>query len=178
MSNAQRFFAILTCCLAFANPAAAGGFGFFRASLSDAGNVPPYTSLTNATGRISLRSFRGSLHYSLSASNLGNAFASHIHCAPAGMAGPIGVTLFQTSPEAAITLNGTLAHGPIAGPNPGNDCGWDDLHDVIDPDGQMRVRRCPFALPDAPKVHQQPRRAQSRETSPIVRRWRLARLTR
>ena len=95
-------------------------------------------SPTDARGQLTIRS-SGSLHYSLQVSNLLNAFAAHIHCAGVGEAGPIGVTLFQMSafqspplPDSAITVNGTLAHGKIQAPDPGNACGWIDLDDVRD----------------------------------------------
>ena len=84
MSNVQRSLLILTCSLLFANPAVARGFNFFHAVLTDAENVPPFASPTNARGKLSLRGFRGSLHYSLSASTLSNAFAAHIHCGAPG----------------------------------------------------------------------------------------------
>jgi hypothetical protein len=131
-----RFFLAGIGCLGLASPAAATGF--FSANLSDAENVPPFMSPTDARGRITIRSFR-SLRYNLHVSNLLNAFAAHIHCGEVGEAGPIGVTLFQMSafqdpplPDSAITLNGTLAHGKIEAPDPGNACGWIDLDDVVD----------------------------------------------
>ena len=55
--------------------------------------------------------------------------AAHIHCAPTGVNGPIGVTLFSGAP---VSVNGTLAQGPILAPDLGNGCGWLDVDDVID----------------------------------------------
>ena len=133
MLIAFRFALVLAVCLVFAGSARAGGF--FRAELSDAENVPPFMSPTNAEGRLLIRvTFRGELRYSLDVSNLQNAFAAHIHCGQFGVAAPIGVTLFQTANpfDAAITLNGTIAHGPILAPDPGNSCGWVELEDVVD----------------------------------------------
>ena len=136
MRSTLRFLLVGIGCLGLASPAAAGGF--FSANLSDAQNVPPFMSPTDARGRLAIRNFR-SLHYSLHVSDLRNAFAAHIHCGEVGEAGPIGVTLFQMSaihhpplPDSFITLNGTLAHGKIQAPDPGNACGWVDLDDVVD----------------------------------------------
>ena len=128
MRNAYRFILMLTCSLALAAPAAAG---VFRATLSDAENVPPFMSPTQAEGGLKLKSSRRKLQYELTVSNLQNAFAAHIHCAEAGVAGPVGVTLFQGTPGAAFTLNGTIAHGRILGPDRVNGCGWVNLRDVI-----------------------------------------------
>ena len=132
----HRFFLLVTCWLTLASPANAGGFAFFQADLSDAQNVSAATSPTDAEGRLTLWSIRGALHYRLTVSNLQNAFAAHIHCAPIHETGFPGVTLFQMlSPEAAITLNGSLAHGAILAPDRlldgSNLCGWGDLRDVI-----------------------------------------------
>ena len=136
MRRAFRLIPLLACCLGFASPALAGGF--FKADLSDAENVPPFTSDTNAEGRFAAALFHGKLRYTLNVSNLPNAFAAHIHCGAEGAAGPPGVTLFLTNPGAAVTLNGTIAHGPILAPDRSplpdveNPCGWEDLDDVVD----------------------------------------------
>ena len=132
MQTAYRLMLVLACCIAFAESAQAS-VSFFRANLSDVENVPAFASPTGAEGRFFIhKSFRGELRYSLDVSNLPNAFAAHIHCGAAGVAAPIGVTLFETSLDAALTLNGTIAHGPILAPNPDNACGWVDLGDVLE----------------------------------------------
>ncbi len=136
MQTTFRFLLALACCVAFASSAEARSRLFFRADLSDAENVDEFVSPTMAEGLLVIhRSFRGKLRYSLDVSNLPNAFAAHIHCAPMGMDGPPGVTLFMMEPDAAITLNGTIAHGPIMAPDRPefgeNFCGWLDLDDVL-----------------------------------------------
>ena len=69
------------------------------------------------------------LSYKLIVANLENVVAAHIHCAPEGLNGSVGVTLFQGSP---VSVAGILAQGPILAPNAGNGCGWIDLDDVLD----------------------------------------------
>jgi hypothetical protein len=54
------------------------------------------------------------------------AVAGHIHCAPAGSNGSVGVTLLSEP-------NGTdgKVRGSFTGPDADNDCGWTTLNDVI-----------------------------------------------
>jgi hypothetical protein len=62
--------------------------------------------------------------------HLQDIFAAHIHCAPAGVNGPIGVTLFSGGP---VSIDrGLLVNASFAEPNAGNACGWETLADVID----------------------------------------------
>jgi len=70
-----------------------------------------------------------SLDQKLILANINNVVAAHIHCAPVGVNGPVGVTLFSGPPT---TVNGILVQGPILAPNPGNACGWLDLNDLIE----------------------------------------------
>jgi hypothetical protein len=99
----------------------------FRAHLVGSEENPPVD--TTATGQVVFRLDAGgsSLHYTLIVANIEDVFASHIHCGPVGVNGPVGVTLFAGS---TVTVNGILAKGTITTPNPGNACGWADLADV------------------------------------------------
>ena len=104
--------------------------GNFTAHLNDDENVPAFASPTDAQGQFNAhRSGNDSLRYTLNVTNLPNVVASHIHCGPAGDAGPVGVTLFVGGP---VSTNGMLAHGEILAPDFVNGCGWDTLDDVID----------------------------------------------
>ena len=58
-----------------------------------------------------------------------NVVAAHIHCAPEGVNGPVGVTLFLGAP---VSMAGVLTRGPILAVDAGNLCGWLDLDDLID----------------------------------------------
>ena len=69
-----------------------------------------------------------SLSYKLIVANVENVVAAHIHCAPEGTNGPVGVTLFGGSP---VSVAGILAQGPILAPNAGNACGWADVTDIL-----------------------------------------------
>jgi hypothetical protein len=114
---------------AFLVPAAsgAGNGNSFVASLRGANEVPPAD--TNARGMAQFRVNDGELSYKLIVANIENVVAAHIHCAPAGANGAVGVTLFLGAP---VSTNGILAQGPIAAPDAVNGCGWADLDDVID----------------------------------------------
>jgi hypothetical protein len=106
-------------------PAWAGGN--FAAHLNGGNQVPPFDTL--AQGQFIARLQGDDLSYLLNVANIMNVVAAHIHCAPEGVNGPVGVTLFLGAP---MSVNGTLAQGPILAPDPNNGCGWLDLDDVID----------------------------------------------
>ncbi len=61
--------------------------------------------------------------------NLEEIVAAHIHCAGAGEDGPVGVTLFSGDP---VTHDGILVDTNEIEPDPGNECGWQDIIDVGD----------------------------------------------
>ena len=117
---------VVVSALALGGPALAQGN--FTAHLDGAGQVPPFD--TQAQGQF-IGKLRGGdeLSYKLNVANIMNVVAAHIHCAPEDMNGAVGVTLFLGGP---VSVNGTLAQGPILGPDLNNGCGWVDLDDVID----------------------------------------------
>lgn len=100
----------------------------YRAHLSGDQEVPAVDTTAQGQVIFQLDADGASLDYKLIVANIDNVFASHIHCAPAGENGPVGVTLFS---GATVTVNGILAEGPITAPNPGNACGWATLADVV-----------------------------------------------
>jgi hypothetical protein len=100
----------------------------FRAHLSGSNEVPAVNTQAQGHAIFQLSKDGSSLHYKLIVANIDDVFAAHIHCAPAGQNGPIGVTLFG---GAVVTINGILAEDDITAPNEGNACGWDDLEDVV-----------------------------------------------
>ena len=102
----------------------------FVAHLDQKETVPTAAVQTNATAQLVVKEQDdANLSFMLLVAGLQNVAAAHIHCAPVGVAGFVGVTLFLSAP---IDANGILAQGPIAGPDPGNLCGWLDNDDVID----------------------------------------------
>lgn len=105
-----------------------GGIRNFRTHLSGDEEVPPVE--TNAQGQATFQSNEAgdALEYRLIVANIDDVVAAHVHCAPAGENGPVGVTLFGGGP---VSANGTLAEGTITEPDDGNGCGWSDLDDVL-----------------------------------------------
>ena len=97
------------------------------AHLDGAEEVPPFETLAQGQAVFKVRA--GTLSYKLIVANIPNVAASHIHCAPSGANGPVGVTLFAGAPT---TVNGILTQGPILAPDGGNACGWVDVDDIID----------------------------------------------
>ncbi len=104
----------------------AQGFGSFRAQLTGDEQVPVLdtAAIGNAVVIVTPRGVR----YTLVVNNAVDVVAAHIHCAPAGAIGQVGVTLYQGSP---VTINGNLARGPILAPDADNLCGWIDLDDLV-----------------------------------------------
>ncbi len=107
----------------------------FFADLSGDEEVPPAD--TNAQGVVTLRStdefslfYVTVFDYRLIVNNIENVIAAHIHCAPAGVNGPVGVTLFS-GPTASGPKNGVLVKDAFTAPNTDNGCGWVDLDDVL-----------------------------------------------
>jgi hypothetical protein len=101
--------------------------GTFVGHLSGDQEVPAFD--TKAQGQAIFRGRDDSLNYKLIVAAIENIVAAHLHCAPAGQNGPVGVTLFFGGP---VTVTGILAQGPILAPDSTNSCGWTDLDDVID----------------------------------------------
>jgi hypothetical protein len=100
----------------------------YLAHLSGDQEVPPVK--TDARGKAGFvpNSDASAMNYQLLVMNIENVVASHIHCAPEGVNGPVGVTLFAGGP---VSPDGVLAQGTITAPDDGNSCGWQSLADVI-----------------------------------------------
>ncbi len=90
----------------------------FKAELAGSNENPPVQ--TNASGRAKFDFENDTMKFKVEVTNIKDAFASHIHLAPAGQAGPIVVTLYP-GPQKNGTFSGTLAEGTatatdLAGP--------------------------------------------------------------
>ena len=95
-------------------------------NLTGSQEVPPV--MTNMTGNAELVFEGGRLRVRLNVrNNTNDIFAAHIHCAPPGVNGPVGVTLFMGSFTAR---KGTLVKQFFTSPDPGNACGWTSIDDV------------------------------------------------
>jgi hypothetical protein len=69
------------------------------------------------------------LQFRLVVENINNVRAAHIHCAPAGVNGPVGVTLF--SGGGLGPTNGILSQGIATAPDATTTCPWTSLADVV-----------------------------------------------
>ena len=97
-----------------------------KADLDGRQEVPAVT--TDMTGEIEVKIKNDRLKFKLKVKdNRHNISAAHLHCAPPGTNGPVGVTLFSGS---FTNTKGKVAKGKVRAPDPDNDCGWSNLADV------------------------------------------------
>jgi CHRD domain len=64
--------------------------------------------------------------------NLKNVVAAHIHCAPAGENGAVGVTLFDPVIPGEGSVDVTSIRGTITAPDTDDGCEWADLADLVE----------------------------------------------
>lgn len=102
----------------------------FKAHLNGAQEVPTRATLAQGQAILQLSDDGTALDVKLIVANIENVFAAHIHCAPAGVNGPIGVTLFMGAPGSG-RFDGVLAERTVTAPDPGNACGWTNLGSVV-----------------------------------------------
>jgi hypothetical protein len=102
----------------------------FRAGLSGDQVVPPVATSARGWAYFRLNDSETWLRFLLVAEDIVDATGAQIHCAPTGVNGPVGVTLFSGG---SITIPGIalLARGFVVSPDEGNACGWMDLADVL-----------------------------------------------
>ena len=126
MKKLYAIILVLAALLIVTGTASAGFDVESEADLDGSQEVPAV--VTGMTGEAEVEIENGELEFELEVeNNTHDIFASHIHCAPADVNGPVGVTLFTGSFTAA---EGTLAEGTITAPDAGNGCGWANLADV------------------------------------------------
>jgi hypothetical protein len=89
--------------------------------------VPPVETRARGQALLQFNSARTALDFTVLIGNIAGVTASHIHCGPEGVGGPIGVTLFSDGPR---DVNGILTRGSATSPDEGNTCGWETLDDV------------------------------------------------
>ena len=95
-------------------------------NLTGGQEVPPV--MTDMTGNAELVFEGGRMRVRLNIrNNTNDIFAAHIHCAPPGVNGPVGVTLFMGS---FTDRRGTLVKEFFTSPDPGNGCNWATIDDV------------------------------------------------
>ena len=114
-----------------ADPTAQMEPNHFIAKLDGTQEVPPRT--TYAVGQASFRiRDETQLDFTLTKLNVKNFVAVHIHCAPAGENGPVGVTLFGPVDPGGGPVDITLIQGTITAPDADNGCEWSDLAAVVE----------------------------------------------
>ncbi|WP_411967184.1 CHRD domain-containing protein [Haloferax sp. YSSS75] len=101
----------------------------FRAHLTGDEEVDPVETKAQGQMLVTFDDDLTELSYTLIVANIDDVVAAHIHCAPAGQNGPVGVTLFGGGPTSA---SGILAKETVTEPNPGNACGWTSIEDVYE----------------------------------------------
>lgn len=99
----------------------------FRAHLRGDEEVPPVETDAQGQATFMFNDDLTELSFELNVANIEDVVAAHVHCAPEGVNGPVGVTLFGGGP---VSPDGTLATGTITAPDSDNDCEWEDLSDV------------------------------------------------
>ena len=103
----------------------------FEAQLDGEQEVPPRT--TEATGKATFEvRDETELDFSLNVFDIQNIIAVHLHCAPAGENGPVGVTLFGPVAPGGGAVDTFSAGGSITAPDTDNECGWADVAAVVD----------------------------------------------
>jgi hypothetical protein len=99
----------------------------FEADLSPEEEVadPPVDSDGKGEAEFTVR--RDRVRYNVEWADLTSGVVmGHIHCAPTGVNGPVGVTLVHEPLDADDRVRGSFT-----GPDPGNDCGWTTLDQVL-----------------------------------------------
>jgi len=104
------------------------GSANFRAHLNGDGEVPPVDTQAQGQAAFQFNQEVTEMDFRVLVANIQDVVASHIHCAPAGVNGPVGVTLFTGGP---VSVDGILAEGAVNAPDAGNGCNWSSLQDVL-----------------------------------------------
>lgn len=108
---------------------AIAGTDNFHAHLNGAGNVPATDTQAQGQAVFKFSKDARTMYYKITTANIEDVFASHIHCAPVGINGPVGVTLLFLN-EPISNPEGVVVEGTVSAPDPGNQCGWTSLADV------------------------------------------------
>jgi hypothetical protein len=114
-----------------ANPTAQEEPNNFTAQLGGDQEVSPRT--TNATGQAAFQlRDETQLDFTLNMLDVKNFVAAHIHCAPAGENGAVGVTLLGPLPPGMGSVDIFSVQAAITAPDAENECGWADLAAVVE----------------------------------------------
>lgn len=98
----------------------------FRTHLTGAEEVPPVDTMGQGQAVLQFNSDVSSMSFRLNVANLSSdVTGAHIHCADAGVNGPVGVDLLANAAGNGSSYSGTITEVPA------NDCGWLTLTDVM-----------------------------------------------
>lgn len=99
----------------------------FEADLDPDQEIQDPAVISDGEGEAEFRLKRGKVRFELEWDDLtSNAVMAHIHCAPAGANGVVGVTLFAEEMDDEGKVRGSFT-----GPDAGNGCNWATLGDVL-----------------------------------------------
>lgn len=100
----------------------------FQAHLRGEAEVPPVDTRARGQATFQFADDAATLDYTLIVANIEDIVAAHIHCAPDGVNGPVGVTLFSGE---AVSSDGVLSEGMVTEPDADNGCNWNDVGDIL-----------------------------------------------
>lgn len=102
----------------------------FIAVLSGANEVPARETPAKGGAGFLVKEDGSGVIYKLIVLDIKNVAAAHVHCAAAGVNGPVGVTLYRGSAGSG-PASGVIAQGTLTAPDAGNACGWQTMDDVL-----------------------------------------------
>jgi CHRD domain/Legume lectin domain len=105
------------------------GVTSFSAHLDGSQEVPERETQATGEATFEIRD-ESQIDFSLTVADIENLIAAHIHCAPAGETGAIGITLFGPVAPGGGAVDAFATAGTITEPDANNDCGWADMGDV------------------------------------------------
>jgi lectin family protein/CHRD domain-containing protein len=98
----------------------------FRAQLNGSQEVPQRETQASGEAAFQIRD-ETLIDFSLAVVNIENIVAAHIHCAPAGEIGSVGVTLYSPVAPGGGAVDAFSTAGTIMEPDANNGCGWADM---------------------------------------------------
>jgi hypothetical protein len=98
----------------------------FRAQLDGSQEVPQRETQASGEAAFQIRD-ETQIDFALTVVNIENIVAAHIHCAPAGEIGSVGVTLFGPVAPGGGAVDAFSTAGTITEPDANNGCDWADM---------------------------------------------------
>ena len=117
MRRATYLLVVVTLALGLAAPSAVAQPTTYRAVLSGADEVPARDTRARGFASFQLSPDGTELEYRLVVANIENVVAAHIHLGPAGVNGPVVVSLFGPAAPGEGRLQGVIAEGTITAAN-------------------------------------------------------------